>query len=220
MIVVWHVAQEALFLKFTRTLLIHYCQLDCGIGASSWNTLVWKSQKNGKFVSTHTNPRDKISWLLLLWDCVFLVGGIAPLPPQSETKGLICGAERRRGRSKQKEPGTGAPLCCWSRGVTLEIGTGLSWGRLPEWLAGRTERPLSELCAKKCWAKQALTPPHPSSSPPTPTVLFFFSFSLRTHTNAYTHTRLYLPAVPGGGGEAFASAGGRWRRGVQSLFCG
>lgn len=102
---------------------------------------------------------------------------------------------------------------CWSSGVTLEIGTGLSWGRLPDWLARRTERSLLGLCAKNCWAKQSFT----SLSPLLPSHPYiFFSFSLKTHTNAHTHTCLYLPAVPGD--RAFIPAGGGLKRETQSLF--
>lgn len=101
-------------------------------------------------------------------------------------------------------------LCCWSRGVTLEIGTGLSWGRLPEWLARRTERPLFGAVCEKVLSQASphlplpLNLPHPSS-PPIPTFFFFLScFSLKRHTHTQmlihtlTHFCLYLPAVPGG----------------------
>lgn len=106
------------------------------------------------------------------------------------------------GRGAEVNKKTGASLCCWGWGVTPEIGTGLSWGRLPEWLARRTERPLWGLCAKKKKKMLSQAGPHPSSSPPTPCC--FFSLSLKTHTNAYTHTCLYLPAAPRGRGFRFS----------------
>lgn len=91
----------------------------------------------------------------------------------------------REAEVNKKGPRTGASLRCRSWGVTLEIGTGLSWGRLPEWLARRTERPLSGLCARKCWAKQAPTPLTPP--PPSLPHVFFFLSPWR-HTQMLIHT--------------------------------
>lgn len=75
-------------------------------------------------------------------------------------------------------PGKLKPLCCcWGWGVTCEIGTGRSWGRLPELLGARTEGPLlGAVCEKK--EKKSAEPSRPSSLlPPNPSPLGFFFLS-------------------------------------------